>query len=66
MEDASLVLSNWTVMSRNVGHFSGKSECKIFCKTGISCCRTCGGEEARSGRSRSRSLAFSSSGIALF
>jgi hypothetical protein len=39
IEEASLVLSNWTVISRNVGHFSGKSECKIFCRTGMSCCR---------------------------
>jgi hypothetical protein len=66
IEEASFVFSNCTVIFMKDGHFSGKSKWRIFWRTGTSCCRICGGEDARTGRRRSRNLAFSSSDMALF
>jgi hypothetical protein len=65
-EEASFVLSNCTVMFMKAGHFSGKSWWRIFWRTGTSCDRIRGGEDARTGSNRSRNLSFSSSPIALF
>jgi len=63
---ASFVLSRFTVMPTKDGHFSGKSCARIFCRTGTSCWRICGGDAARTGKSFSLNLAFSSSAIGLF
>lgn len=49
--------------SRKLGHRSGKSYPSIRCMMGMSCWRTRGCEDARMGRRRSRSRAFSSSAM---
>ena len=46
-----------------VGHFSGKSKCRMRCRIGTSWCRTRFCEPARMGSNRSLKRAFSSSGI---
>ena len=62
-EGGSFVCRSWMVKSMKVGHFSGKSQCRILCRMGMSCCRMRPWDEARMGSNRSRTLAFSSSGM---